>query len=92
MIANPSADALSTEKAGVRLIYGKVYKNSNGELFRCVTPQFLPGYGGGEERLRNAKTGWTFRAHGVRILPDGTIDWDYTTGGYFEERRRENGG
>ena len=35
--------------------------------------------------LRNLKTGWTFLANGIGYYPDGSIDWDYSTEGHFEE-------
>ena len=28
---------------------------------------------------------WTFVAHGCQMYEDGTIEWDSSTGGYFEE-------
>lgn len=33
--------------------------------------------------MRNIATGWTLKAHGCGVYPDGTIDWDYSTNGYF---------
>lgn len=72
-------------RRNVKLEAGKVYRNRGGGEFRCVTPQHLP-YDRGEERLENVKTGWTFRAHGVTKYPDGIIEWDYSTGGYFREK------
>lgn len=69
----------------INLRYGEVYRNKGGGEFRCTTPD-LPGYELGVERLQNVKTGWTFRAHGIREYPDGTIEWDYSSGGYFDER------
>lgn len=70
-----------------KLKCGEVYRNRGGGEYRCVTPGWLP-YETGEERMQNVKTGWTFWAHGVVQYPDGSIEWDYSTGGYFEERRR----
>ena len=36
-------------------------------------------------RMINTKTGWTLTAHGLVQYEDGTIEWDYSTGGYFGE-------
>lgn len=69
----------------VRLTPGEVYRNRNGKDYKCVTPTYLD-YPLGEERMQNVKTGWTMRAHGVQVYADGTIEWDYSTGGYFDER------
>lgn len=35
--------------------------------------------------MQNVSSGWTFIAHGVGIYEDGTIDWDYSTGGHFRK-------
>ena len=57
---------------------GKIYTNKGGGTYLCVrsftpeTPTFV-----------NTLSGWTLRAHGVGIYDDGTIDWDYSTDGYF---------
>ena len=54
----------------------KVYIN-NGGMYRCIMAA--------EERatMQNVRTGWTFNAIGCGIYEDGTIDWDYSTGGHF---------
>ena len=74
----------------VKLTPGEVYRNRNGGEYRCITPAHLD-YPDGEERMVNVKTGWTIRAHGVQIYPDGTIEWDYSTGGYFDETEKRKG-
>lgn len=70
----------------VNLKYGEVYHNRGGGDFRCVTPPWMQ-YPAGEGRMQNVKTGWTFRAHGIVQYADGTIEWDYSTRGYFDEGR-----
>lgn len=35
--------------------------------------------------MTNIKSGWTFIAHGITQYVDGSIEWDYSTGGRFEE-------
>ena len=62
---------------------GKVYRNRYGGIFACVSHPNLP-YSPGVARMRNVKTGWTFRAVGIVLYEDGTIEWDYSTGGYFD--------
>ena len=66
----------------IKLNYGQVYTLRSGGEYKCLTPMWLP-YPAGEERLQNIMTGWTFRAYGVTVHPDGTIEWDYSAGGYF---------
>ena len=34
--------------------------------------------------LRSVYSGWTFTAHGTNIFPDGSIEWDFSTNGRFE--------
>lgn len=62
---------------------GKVYRKRGGGEYICVTPLHMP-YPAGEARMRNLKTGWTFRAMGVVLYEDGTIEWDYSRGGYLD--------
>ena len=63
---------------------GKVYtlKSNNSiitSMFRCVSSQ------AGTAVFRNVASGWTFTAHGVAQYSDGEIDWDFSTGGHWEE-------
>lgn len=74
----------------IRLEPGRVYRNRNGKDYRCVTPSHFP-YSDGEERMQNVRSGWTFRAIGVQVYPDGTIEWDYSMGGYFDEQASKKG-
>lgn len=60
---------------------GGTYRNAGGGIFRCLRE----GYTTGEATMQNVKSLWTFQAHGCGIYEDGTMDWDYSTGGYFEE-------
>lgn len=59
---------------------GEVYRNQGGGIFRCLRS----GYTAGEATMQNVKSGWTLSAHGCGIYEDGTMDWDYSTGGRFE--------
>lgn len=34
-------------------------------------------------RVRSMSTGWTMDIHGTNVYPDGSIDWDYSTNGYY---------
>lgn len=72
----------------IKLEPGRVYRNRNGKDYRCITPSYLPCRDG-EEKMQNVETGWTFRAHGITIYEDGTIEWDCSSGGYFEEGRQD---
>lgn len=58
---------------------GKTYTNNGGGTFRCLKSF------GADAAFINEKSGWKFQAHGCRLYDNGTIEWDYSTGGYFEE-------
>jgi len=60
---------------------GKTYRNQGGGVFRCINYSRIFG----EATMQNVKSGWTLRAHGCGLYEDGTMDWDYSTGGYFAE-------
>ena len=56
---------------------GRIYRNEAGGDFRCIDSWRE------EAVLQNIQSGWTFFAHGIGRYDDGTIDWDYSTGGSF---------
>lgn len=62
---------------------GKAYKlhstRRGGESIYICTG----AVGDGCAVMQNTKSGWQLFAHGIGIYPDGTIDWDYSTGGRF---------
>lgn len=37
--------------------------------------------------LQNVASKWTFKAHGLGMYEDGSVDWDYSTGGHFVKVR-----
>lgn len=61
---------------------GDAYKNQGGGSFRCLRSCAMLPY---TAVMQNVKSGWLFTAHDCGIYEDGTIDWDYSTGGRFEE-------
>ena len=63
---------------------GRTYTNAGGGSFCCLMEN-----GRGDAVMQNVSSLWTFMAHGCGIYEDGTIDWDYSTGGHFMERRDE---
>ena len=67
---------------------GKIYKNQGGGTFRCLASSRTAG----RATMRNTASGWTFVAHDCGIDPDGTIDWDFSTGGKFEQLEAEDTG
>ncbi|MBQ1576682.1 MAG: hypothetical protein IIZ83_06955 [Oscillospiraceae bacterium] len=59
---------------------GKIYENEGGGVFRCES---LSGGNMFDAWMVNVRSGWYFLARGVRLYPDGRIDWNYSTGGRF---------
>ena len=77
-------------------IFGQVYLNRGGGEYRCIdrTPisgdLYYHGAGGSSgtiARFQNVKSGWTFTAKGIIQYVDGTIEWDHSSDGRFEEVR-----
>lgn len=61
------------------LMPGKVYKNKGGGVFRCNSV-----LSDGAD-ITNIKSGWRCIAHSITLYDDETIEWDYSTDGYFDE-------
>lgn len=57
---------------------GRIYDNQGGGRY-----QVLQILGEHEARVVNLASGWCCTAHGLGQYFDGTIDWDYSTGGYY---------
>lgn len=57
---------------------GEYYRNRGGGEYLCM------GVGAYDDAvMQNVASGWTLTAHGLGKYADGTIDWDYSTGGRF---------
>ena len=57
---------------------GKVYKNRGGSEYLC-----LGQIGGSAWDMLNIKSSWRLTAHIITMYEDGTIEWDYSSDGYF---------
>ena len=55
---------------------GTIYLNHNGKEYLCTKVNE-----DGSAIMERLKDGWTLTAHGVCQYEDGTIEWDYSTGG-----------
>ena len=74
-------------------VVGQVYTNRGGGTFRCIAqaevgPTFYNGAGGFSSAcgvFQNTTSGWTFTAEGIIQYIDGTIEWDHSVDGRFEE-------
>ena len=62
---------------------GKVYENAGGGKYLCTS-----NWGSSENCwFMNIASGWELLAHGIVQYEDGTIEWDYSTGGGFNDRQ-----
>ncbi len=74
-------------------VVGEIYTNRGGGRFRCVRPSSAGpmfynaagGFSNASAWMQNIKSGWTFLAKGILQYIDGTIEWDHSTDGSFEE-------
>lgn len=57
---------------------GITYKNRAGGEYICTSEGVSF-----DATMENIKSGWHFIAHGLLMYEDGTIEWDYSTGGTF---------
>lgn len=56
---------------------GRVYHNAGGGDYRVLSLT------AGCYKVQNIRSGWTCWAHGCTQHSDGSIEWDYSTGGIF---------
>ena len=52
------------------------------EVLRNISDDPYSAY---TSRVRSTITGWTMTIHGVNQYEDGSIDWDFSTDGFFTE-------
>ncbi len=79
--------------ACIRPEVGQVYANRGGGQFRCIAPaddgpmfyNAAGGFSNSSGVFQNIKSGWTFTAKGIIQYIDGTIEWDRSINGRFEE-------
>ena len=74
-------------------VVGQVYINRGGGRFRCIAPSdagptfynAAGDFSNASGVFQNIKSGWTFTAKGIIQYIDGTIEWDHSVDGRFEE-------
>lgn len=59
------------------LSVGQTYRNRNGSDYICKQ------VGSDGTILERTTDRWTLEAHGINLYEDGTIEWDYSTGGHW---------
>lgn len=76
---------MKRERRAFYPIYGHIYSNHGGGIFRCTSQATRSAWHGVCARMENVKSGWTFEAKGIHRYNDGTIDWDFSTDGTFAD-------
>ena len=80
------------EKQYIVPVVGRVYTNRNGGDYLCTGNCFY--FSEEQERqsvalgehiayMKRVKDEWSLSAHDVIQYADGTIEWNYSTGGHF---------
>lgn len=65
-------------KSSAAIFPGCSYTNHNGSDYLCIS---IPDENSAV--MQRAKDRWTLVAHGIKMYGDGTIEWDYSTGGHW---------
>lgn len=63
------------------LAVGKIYTNRNDKDYLCKGLREPGCY-----IMERTTDGWTLEAHIITMYEDGTIEWDYSTGGHWTKR------
>ena len=58
-------------------------KDSN-QIYKCIKTTGIQ-----TAIMQNKETRWTLEAHGLAYYEDGSIDWDFSTGGHFEGKEKK---
>lgn len=66
-------------------VVNRVYTNRNNKQYRCTG--FVEGSCPWETvaYFTRLSDGWNLTAHGPQIYEDGTIEWNYSTGGHWPQ-------
>ena len=72
-------EVIKMETRHVKLIPGITYTNKGGGRYRCLdTYSYIDA-----AQVENIESGWRCLAHNITMYDDGSIEWDYSTNGYF---------
>ena len=58
----------------------------NEHCLECIQRIIDDPYSKHTALVRSTITGWTMVVHGTNIYEDGSIDWDFSTNGYFTDK------
>lgn len=66
---------------------GKTYCNRTGGVYKCTAHYETGRLDCGEHTTTMVREpdGWALTAHGVQQYEDGTVEWNYSTGGHWSK-------
>ena len=64
--------------------YGDI---NHAEYYLCLSVEKRPLLNDTTAQMRRTSDGWTLTAHGLIRYEDGTIEWNYSTGGRWSESK-----
>jgi hypothetical protein len=82
------------QKKYVVPVVGQIYKNQNGREYYCLSNagyssqsdmRVAVGLGEHQASMVRISDGWSFVAQGLQQYEDGTVEWNFSTGGAFRE-------
>ena len=71
-------------------VTGQTYRSRNGNTYLCLQGGVGEPGQGMTARMERQPDGWILTAHGVAQYEDGTIEWDYSTGGNWPDGKPKN--
>lgn len=66
-------------------VVGQTYQNRNGEQYLCLGVHRNTVLSDTTAEFERLKDRWTLIAHGIGRYADGTIEWNYSTGGHWPQ-------
>ena len=82
------------QKKYILPVVGQIYKKRNGREYCCLSNagytsessmRVAVSLGDHQASMVRMSDGWSFVAHGFQQYEDGTVEWNFSTGGAFRE-------
>lgn len=69
-------------------VVGSLYRAHDREecCLECIRVIHDDAYSKYSAQVRSTITGWTMFVHGTNIYEDGSIDWDFSTNGFWTDK------
>ncbi|QUO34168.1 hypothetical protein KFE16_09550 [Clostridiaceae bacterium Marseille-Q4149] len=87
LLAMPKLTATPEMKQAAIADEPKQHENPYGYRYLCLSVEKRPLLNDTTAQMRRTSDGWTLTAHGLIRYEDGTIEWNYSTGGRWSESK-----